>query len=184
MTSPPASPARPSAESGQLRLRGVRPEPWRRRGQRRQLRHLRAEAPVPRHSGPRAAEANLEVRLADARFAGDLEAERDITVTLARLLAARGRDLGTATALAQRALEIAGDGTGGLHVSFDLDVCDPAIAPGVGTPVKGSNAVTVQLPEERAGELMVFRAFEGVSYGLVMRLERPVYVMDSARNPD
>ena len=24
-----------------------------------------------------------------------------------------------------------------IHVSFDLDVCDPAIAPGVGTPVKG-----------------------------------------------
>ncbi len=27
--------------------------------------------------------------------------------------------------------------THGIHVSFDLDVCDPAIAPGVGTPVKG-----------------------------------------------
>ena len=25
----------------------------------------------------------------------------------------------------------------GIHVSFDLDVCDPTIAPGVGTPVKG-----------------------------------------------
>jgi len=25
----------------------------------------------------------------------------------------------------------------GVHVSFDLDVCDPVIAPGVGTPVKG-----------------------------------------------
>ena len=29
------------------------------------------------------------------------------------------------------------DGTAGIHVSFDLDVCDPGIAPGVGTPVKG-----------------------------------------------
>ena len=37
----------------------------------------------------------------------------------------------------ERALAIAGGGTGGIHVSFDLDVCDPAIAPGVGTPVKG-----------------------------------------------
>ena len=37
----------------------------------------------------------------------------------------------------ERALAIASDGTAGLHVSFDLDVCDPAIAPGVGTPVKG-----------------------------------------------
>ena len=36
-----------------------------------------------------------------------------------------------------RALAAASAGTGGVHVSFDLDVCDPAIAPGVGTPVKG-----------------------------------------------
>ncbi len=37
----------------------------------------------------------------------------------------------------KRALAIATKGTVGLHVSFDLDVCDPGIAPGVGTPVKG-----------------------------------------------
>ena len=37
----------------------------------------------------------------------------------------------------EQALALAGKGTGGIHVSFDLDVCDPAIAPGVGTPVKG-----------------------------------------------
>lgn len=40
-------------------------------------------------------------------------------------------------AVTEKALAIAGDGTAGVHVSFDLDVCDPAIAPGVGTPVKG-----------------------------------------------
>ena len=40
-------------------------------------------------------------------------------------------------AVTERALELAGDSTHGLHVSFDLDVCDPTIAPGVGTPVKG-----------------------------------------------
>jgi arginase len=39
--------------------------------------------------------------------------------------------------VAERALALAAAGTGGIHVSFDLDVCDPAIAPGVGTPVKG-----------------------------------------------
>ena len=39
--------------------------------------------------------------------------------------------------VAEHALELAGRGTGGVHVSFDLDVCDPTIAPGVGTPVKG-----------------------------------------------
>ena len=40
-------------------------------------------------------------------------------------------------AVAERALAAASAGTGGVHVSFDLDVCDPGIAPGVGTPVRG-----------------------------------------------
>ena len=40
-------------------------------------------------------------------------------------------------AVMKRALSIAGKDTLGVHVSFDLDVCDPGIAPGVGTPVKG-----------------------------------------------
>jgi arginase len=39
--------------------------------------------------------------------------------------------------IVEQALTLAGRGTGGIHLSFDLDVCDPAIAPGVGTPVKG-----------------------------------------------
>jgi arginase len=39
--------------------------------------------------------------------------------------------------IAERALDIASSGTGGVHVSLDLDVCDPSIAPGVGTPVRG-----------------------------------------------
>jgi len=39
--------------------------------------------------------------------------------------------------IVEHALGIAGAGTAGIHVSFDLDVCDPTIAPGVGTPVKG-----------------------------------------------
>ena len=39
--------------------------------------------------------------------------------------------------VAERAIELASKGTGGVHVSFDMDVCDPLIAPGVGTPVKG-----------------------------------------------
>jgi arginase len=40
-------------------------------------------------------------------------------------------------AIVEQALALAGTGTAGVHVSFDLDVCDPSIAPGVGTPVKG-----------------------------------------------
>ena len=37
----------------------------------------------------------------------------------------------------EQAVALAGEGTAGIHVSFDMDVCDPLIAPGVGTPVKG-----------------------------------------------
>jgi arginase len=40
-------------------------------------------------------------------------------------------------AVAEQAVALAGTGTAGIHVSFDLDVCDPSIAPGVGTAVKG-----------------------------------------------
>src|ERR1051325_1969502 len=39
--------------------------------------------------------------------------------------------------IVEAAILHAGGGSGGIHVSFDLDVCDPTIAPGVGTPVKG-----------------------------------------------
>ena len=40
-------------------------------------------------------------------------------------------------AVATEALKAVSIGTAGVHVSFDLDVCDPSIAPGVGTPVRG-----------------------------------------------
>ena len=39
--------------------------------------------------------------------------------------------------IAERAIAIASKGTGGIHVSFDMDAVDPMYAPGVGTPVKG-----------------------------------------------
>lgn len=39
--------------------------------------------------------------------------------------------------VAEKALALAARGTGGIHVSFDMDVCDPNVAPGVGTAVKG-----------------------------------------------
>ena len=40
-------------------------------------------------------------------------------------------------AVVEQAIAVASRDTGGIHVSFDMDVCDPSIAPGVGTPVKG-----------------------------------------------
>ena len=39
--------------------------------------------------------------------------------------------------IAERAIALASTGTGGIHVSFDMDACDPTFAPGVGTPVRG-----------------------------------------------
>jgi len=40
----------------------------------------------------------------------------------------------------------------------------------------------VELPEEYAGVLMVFRIFENVSYALVMEAVSPIHVLDSVRN--
>ena len=37
----------------------------------------------------------------------------------------------------EEAIRIAGEGTDGIHVSFDLDVLDPEVAPGTGTKVPG-----------------------------------------------
>ncbi len=37
----------------------------------------------------------------------------------------------------EQALEVACADTAGFHLSFDMDGTDPAVAPGVGTPVRG-----------------------------------------------
>jgi len=42
-----------------------------------------------------------------------------------------------AATVTEEAVELAGSGTAGVHVSFDIDACDPSVAPGVGTPKKG-----------------------------------------------
>lgn len=39
--------------------------------------------------------------------------------------------------VARRAMEIVTEGTGGFHVSFDVDGCDPSVIPGSGTLVQG-----------------------------------------------
>lgn len=41
----------------------------------------------------------------------------------------------------------------------------------------------VTLPAERAGLLMVFRTFDKMSYGLVLRADRPLKVLDQVKNP-
>jgi len=42
---------------------------------------------------------------------------------------------------------------------------------------------SIELPSERAGLLMVFRVFEKLSYGLILRATRPLAVMDEVRTP-
>ncbi len=41
----------------------------------------------------------------------------------------------------------------------------------------------VKMPDEHAGTLMIFRTFERVSYGLVMKATRTMHVMDMVTNP-
>lgn len=41
----------------------------------------------------------------------------------------------------------------------------------------------VKIPDERAGLLMIFRTYEKISYGLVLRANRSLAVMDKVRNP-
>jgi hypothetical protein len=41
----------------------------------------------------------------------------------------------------------------------------------------------MQLPEERAGTLMVFKAYDALSYGLVMSADHAIHVGDVVRNP-
>ena len=49
--------------------------------------------------------------------------------------------------------------------------------------VTGSGRKIVQLPEEHAGMLMVFRTYERLSYALVMEATRALHIMDIVKNP-
>lgn len=42
---------------------------------------------------------------------------------------------------------------------------------------------TVKLPDARSGLVMVYRVYERVSYALIMQSERPVYLLDTVKNP-
>jgi hypothetical protein len=68
-------------------------------------------------------------------------------------------------------------------IANDLRATKYSIDKALGEPI-GGLPVKVRLPEERAGEAMVFRTFDNVSYALVMNTQRPVHVLDVVRNPE
>lgn len=47
----------------------------------------------------------------------------------------------------------------------------------------GANHETVQLPNERAGTLMIVRLFDNISYALVMEATRDLRILDTVENP-
>jgi len=68
-----------------------------------------------------------------------------------------------------RALQVAGRGGGGIHVSFDLDVLDPGEAPGVSTPVAGGlNFREAHLAMEILADHDAFRSIDVVELNPLM----------------
>jgi arginase len=76
--------------------------------------------------------------------------------------------------IAEQAVSLAGAGTAGIHVSFDLDACDPMIAPGVGTPVRGG------LNYREAHMLMEIVADSGLLTSLDMVEVNPILDIQNA----
>jgi len=54
-----------------------------------------------------------------------------------RVITMKELDMRGMKAVMEEAVQLATDGTAGFHCSLDLDVVDPQVAPGVGTPVRG-----------------------------------------------
>ena len=62
----------------------------------------------------------------------------------------------------------------------------PARAQAVDANVRGGEPLaggSVQLPEERNGLVFVFRVFEKMSYAMVMRATKPIYIGDIVQTP-
>ena len=69
----------------------------------------------------------------------------------------------------REAIAIAGKGGSGIHLSFDVDVVDPAIASGVGTPVTGGlNYREVHFALELIAEANILRSMEVVEVNPIL----------------
>ena len=98
--------------------------------------------------------------------------------------------LGTAKAAKQRVEDLrraelenpSGIGRFFDHVANNVRDAKHSVDAALGESIGGA-PMTVELPEERAGELLIFRTFDSVSYGLVMDTQRAVHVKDKVRNP-
>ena len=77
---------------------------------------------------------NTSVLGARSLDAGEKRLIRELGVRVFAMTEIDERGVGTCM---DEALARANDGTAGFHLSFDLDVLDPRIAPGVGTPIQG-----------------------------------------------
>lgn len=96
------------------------------------------------------------------RSVDDAEAEaiRDSDVTVYTMSDIDERGI---TDVTNDALDVATDGTDGVHISLDLDWLDPREAPGVGTPVRGG----VTYREAHAAMELVARSEAMRSFELV-----------------
>lgn len=72
-------------------------------------------------------------------------------------------------------------------LQHSLEVGDVLAVYQVGEMVRdtigGKRGEQVKLPDERAGELIVFRTFDNMSLGLIMQATRAMHVLDVVRNP-
>lgn len=75
-----------------------------------------------------------------------------------------------ARVICQRAFEIASNGTNGVHISFDLDLIDPIVAPGVSIPAKdGINLKeTHELVDEIVKYANVIKSADLVEYNPIL----------------
>lgn len=68
--------------------------------------------------------------------------------------------------ICKKAFEIASNGTNGVHVSFDLDLIDPSVAPGVSVPAKNGINLdeTYELADEIANYGSIIKSADLVEY--------------------
>lgn len=67
----------------------------------------------------------------------DRKEKENIRKSRLRVVTMKELDMRGLTSVMEEAIERATDGTEGFHCSFDMDVVDPQVAPGVGTAVRG-----------------------------------------------